>query len=138
MKIDKESLIKYISNLKISRDISIREIERQSGVYNVSRILSGEIKNPTAESWQLLHEAFPADIPEPHYVKGGKVFKNVSLAEGAIAANGSVKHAITNGMHLSPEEQSLINALREFGEQENRIIRKILATIDNLAENLRD
>lgn len=77
MKIDKKALVTSLNNLKISSGLSWREIERQSGVYNVSRIVSGEIKNPTAESWQALHEAFPKDIPEPFYVRGEKVYKNV-------------------------------------------------------------
>jgi len=36
MKIDVETLINSLNNLKLSEDISWREVERQSGVYNVS------------------------------------------------------------------------------------------------------
>ena len=138
MKIDKDALISYINNLKITKDISFREIERQSGVYNVSRIVSGDIKNPTAESWQLLHDAFPNDIPEPHYIKGGKVFKNVTVGNSSIANSGTIKSASIGGVFLSPHEQTLISALRELGEIEDKVIRKILASIDEISEKLRD
>lgn len=130
MKIDKDALINYINNLKITRDISFREIERQSGVHNVSRIVSGDIKNPTAESWQLLHDAFPNDIPEPHYIKGGKVFKNVVTGNGNIsAAGGSQVANITKGEILSTSEQMLIDSLRRLGEKKDMVILDLLGIV---------
>ena len=134
MKIDKESLIKHINNLHISKDVSLREIERQSGVHNVSRIVSGEIKNPTAESWQALHEAFPSDIPEPHYIKGDKVYKNVITGSGNVTGSGKI--GMIRGEILSAEEQTLINAIREHGEKAPRIIRKIIGIIDEISEKI--
>jgi hypothetical protein len=134
MKIDKEALIKHLNNLKITRDISFREIERQSGVHNVSRIVSGEIKNPTAESWQLLHEAFPADVPEPHYKMGGKVFKNITADNNSSAAGKSVFN-MQQGVSLSSSEQALIDGLRKLGEKKDELIYEVLGMISKMLKN---
>jgi len=128
MKIDIETLISSLNNLKITEDISWREIERQAGVFNVSRIVSGEIRKPTAESWWQLHRAFPLHIPEPSYLDGTKIYKNVSTGKNAYSGDHM---EITNNRHasdLSPEEQTLINLLRKK-DTRCKILERIIADL---------
>lgn len=127
MRIDIETFKKSIHDLHVSKNISYREIERQSGVSNVSRIVSGEIRKPTAEPWQSLHDAFPNDIPEPIYIDGEKIYKNV-------VHHGSKTAYFSNGIALSHEEASLITALRKLGDNEAVEIYRILG---GLAERLK-
>ena len=114
MKIHVDLFRECLNNLRITKDISYREIERQSGVHNISRIVSGEIKKPTAESWQAVHDAFPHDVPEPVYLDGAKVYRNV------IADQINKSNIATGNMEVTNNKFS-----HDFSEGELYLIRSI-------------
>jgi len=132
--INKEELIKALRDISEVQGISYREMERVSGVHNISRIVSGEIKHPTAESWQMLHQAYPKDIPEPSYIGGDRIYRNVITGSNNVTGSGKI--GMIKGEILSAEEQTLINAIREHGDQAPRIIRKIIGVIDEISEKI--
>jgi transcriptional regulator with XRE-family HTH domain len=132
--INKEELIQALRKLCVEGDISYREMERKSGVYNVSRIVSGEIKKPTAESWQLLHEAYPMDIPEPSYIGGDRIYKNITADNNSSAAGKSIFN-MQQGVSLSASEQALIDGLRKLGEKKDEFIYEVLGMISKMLKN---
>ena len=126
MKLDIDTYIKALEALKITKDLSWREMERASGVHNISRIVNREIKKPTAVSWQALHDAYPNDIPEPIYIDGKKVYKNVTTTTGTHSPAGGRDargDTITQGPQLSTAEQYLIDLLREH-DKDGSLIKK--------------
>jgi hypothetical protein len=120
LRIDKQLLIDKIIELKEYKNVSYRQMSIESGVHNISRIVSGEIKTPTTDSWWSLHNAFPNDIPEPVYVDGGKVYKNVvsgGVSGGTINQNNTDTLTTHNyegrdDTQLTPEELTLIRLIR--------------------------
>ena len=74
-------------------------ITKASGVYNISRLARGEIKNPTYESWLKLHNAYPSEIPPPTFTPDSKV-----VIQEAV---GKQKNQVVNFREI--EKQKLIN-----------------------------
>lgn len=137
LKQNTEILRKEIYDLHHVVGISFSEITRQSRVHNLQKIISGDI-DPTIKSWYRLHRAFPEHISKPSYTDGSYIYENTASGTGSVANSGTIKNAATGGMSLTPHEQTLISALRELGEIEDKVIRKILASIDEISEKLRD
>ena len=109
-------LQKSLYEIKHLHGHTFQAVTKESGVHNLQKIVDGEIE-PTPDSWWKLHKAFPKHIPEPVYMDGQRIYKNI-VAE-TISGNSNVttgNMTVTNNIaptKLSAEEQTLINLLRE-------------------------
>lgn len=141
MKIHKQLLIEKIMEVSEKPGMSYRKIGKKSGVNNISRIVSGEIKEPTAESWQCLHEAFPDIIPEPVYVDGNKVYKNVVRNVNGDSNQGKTLYITNNNGEveesLTAEETTLLRTVRAMEKPADVCIDLVtlLRTIDAMGDD---
>jgi len=89
--------------------VNPHQVTLVSKVHNIQRMIEG-LTAPTPKSWAKLHKAFPKQIPEPQYMDGKKIY--MANNNGSIAGTNQ---EITNNhaSPLSPEEQTLINLLRQ-------------------------
>ena len=60
----------------------------------------------------------------------------VTASGAGSTANSGRLYQVGNGVHLSAEEQTLINTLRRHGEKSPLIIIKILGMIDEISEKI--
>lgn len=114
MQTDWDLLIEKIKDLSDSRKLSINQIQIEAGVHNLSRVLRPEAKDaipPTPDLWRKLHKAFPADIPEPTYIDGGKVYQHVTSFK--VEAGNSNRIGKSGEITLTPLEIAVIEAIRE-------------------------
>jgi len=109
-------LQKALYEIKHLHGHTFQAVTKESGVHNLQKIVDGEIE-PTPDSWWKLHKAFPKYIPEPVYVDGQRIYKNIvaqTISGHSNVTTGDM--TVTNNHHkmnLSPEKQTLINLLRE-------------------------
>jgi len=117
-------LQKHLSDLVKIKGEKPAHITQNSGVWNIKKMMEGE-NEPTLNSWCKLHEAYPKDIPEPEYLDGAKVYKNVSTGKNAYSGDHMEINNNRLPSDLSPEEQTLINLLRKK-DTRGKILERII------------
>lgn len=130
MKPNTDILRKALYELKHLHGITLQEATKQSDVHNLQKIIDGKIE-PTPNSWWKLHKAFPKEIPEPSYVDGTRIYKNVTSKSGSITNQGDfANNYVRNvGETLSTSEQMLIDSLRRLGEKKEMVILDLLGIV---------
>lgn len=112
---------KYLSEaLKLVRDENGRgfytELEKLSGVTNIGRYARGE-KNPSFDTWLLLHNAMPDQLPAPCYEKGKEPLSMKSTGDHnrLVQTSTYVENTPEVKNEYSPELLQLIALLDEYG-----------------------
>jgi hypothetical protein len=118
---------------EIERIHKFSEVTKKSRVHNIRRIADGT-NTPTIKNWVKLHRAFPEHIPEPTYIDGGKVFKNINTDNNSKMAGGNIVN-MPLGVSLSSAEQALIDGLRKLGDKEDETIFEFLGMISKMLKN---
>lgn len=133
MKPNTEILRKALYELKHLHGITLQEATKQSDVHNLQKIIDGKIE-PTPNSWWKLHAAYPKEIPEPSYIDGTRIYKNITADNNSNAAGKSIFN-MNQGVSLSASEQALIDGLRKLGEKKDETIFEFLGMISKMLKN---
>jgi hypothetical protein len=94
MKPNTEILRKALYELKHLHGVTLQDATKQSDVHNLQKIIDGKIE-PTPNSWWKLHTAFPKEIPEPSYIDGTRIYKNITADHDSNAAGPMVRRGRT-------------------------------------------
>ena len=133
MKLDTSILTKAL--LKLEALYTFNQITQETKVYNLKKMVDGKT-TPTPESWWKLHNAYPDDIPEPQYIDGSRVYKNiVNGNETRTDSHNADTLTINNESQrdkdkLSPEEWTLIRAIRKTEDPESLIMKLIIEVVN--------
>jgi hypothetical protein len=120
--LDYDTLREALYNLIEIKGINAFRITKESNVYNIKEIASGQIQ-PTLQSWLRLSDAFPGDIPEPCYAGDHSQIVGNQNRHTIIVGHGS-----TMSQSLSAEEQLIIKLLREK-DKDGTIARRIISEL---------
>lgn len=90
IKLNTTKLQRALRNLYEMKGTTYSNITATSGVHNIGRLRSGQIK-PTAHTWWRLHKAYPSIIPPPEYVdaEGAVVTTLTASSNDAVSANAA-------------------------------------------------
>jgi hypothetical protein len=91
MKLDTSILNRAL--LKLEVQYTFNQITQEAKVHNLRKMVDGKT-TPTPDSWWKLHNAFPNDIPEPSYMDGSRVYKNV-VSNGATVTTSASQPILT-------------------------------------------
>lgn len=134
MKIQVDILKSAIYDMKEIHGISYAEMQRESGVHNISRIMSGAI-TPYSDTWNKLHATYPEYIPEPVYVdKGGRIYQTNSPNSNAAGHSMTVTNHIQEQAGRLPELQVLENLIMK-SEDPQELCLDLIAHVRALTKN---
>ena len=140
MRLNIEILQNDLNNMHELKGFTYSEITKESGVHNISRIISGDIC-PTVDSWWRLRKAFPDHIQEPVYSSGEKIYSaqmNANNAEQVNQTQGNLTlnkgYQQTPQSSLTAKEQTLIDLIRQYDENDkylNKLIMNLIAEFES-------